>query len=228
MANLPIVGPLLARLLRRRKAFTFPGSESYWQQRYVGGRDSGAGSHGELAAFKAQFLNAFVEAQHIQRVIEFGCGDGNQLSLAAYPDYHGFDVSAEALRLCRERFGEDSARRFSSMESYAGERAELTLSLDVVYHLVEDAVFETFMQRLFDAATRFVIVYSSDTDDNKGNRVAHVRHRRFTDWVAKHRPDWSLIHREPNRHPHQPGIGGSFADFHVFAAPGDATVNGVA
>jgi hypothetical protein len=216
--RLPLLGGLLKSIRRRLGVWTFSGSEAYWRRRYQSGRTSGAGSYGHLAEFKAEFLNDFVAEQRIASVIEFGCGDGNQLSLARYPRYLGFDVSEHALGLCRERFRGDPTWRFAAVKDYAGERAELALSLDVIYHLVEDEVFEAYMGRLFDAAERFVIVFSSNTDQNDWDRVAHVRHRRFTDWVERERPDWRLQARERGRYPVQEHPSdGSFADFYVFA-----------
>jgi hypothetical protein len=43
------------------------------------------GSYSELAQLKARVLNAFVAEKNIARVIERGCGDGNQLQLARIP-----------------------------------------------------------------------------------------------------------------------------------------------
>lgn len=82
---------------------TFPGSRTYWDRRYAFGGYSGAGSSGRLAAFKAETLNRFVEQHGIGSVVELGCGDGNQLSLGAYPFYLGIDVSREAVRRCLSR-----------------------------------------------------------------------------------------------------------------------------
>lgn len=224
--HIPILGPWLARIYwrsraPRQSASNFDGSRSYWETRYATGSNSGVGSYGKFAEFKAEFLNHFVDENHITSVIEFGCGDGNQLSLAHYADYLGFDVSATAVSACRARFGAQAGRRFSLVDEYAGETAELTLSLDVLYHLVEDAVFEDYMKRLFDAATRHVIIYSSNTDDAMGNTSPHVRHRRFTNWVETHRPEWRLIRHVPNRYPYAGDYRtGSFADFYVFARQG--------
>jgi SAM-dependent methyltransferase len=204
----------VTRRLRQRPPF--PGSEAYWRTRYQSGRDSGRGSRGELAAFKAEFLNGFVAEHQIASVIELGCGDGQQLELARYPSYFGLDVSAEALRLCRERFREDPTKRFGLATELDGEGADLALSLDVVYHLVEDSTFESYMERLFDAGRRFAIVYSSNRDRQPGDGPAHVRHRRFTDWVEAERPDFRLARRIPNPHPYRAGAG-SFADFFVFS-----------
>ena len=64
---------------------SFSGTINYWEDRYRTGHDSGAGSSGRLAAFKAEFLNGLVADHNVSSVIEFGCGDGRQLALAEYP-----------------------------------------------------------------------------------------------------------------------------------------------
>ncbi len=66
----------------------FPGSDKYWEQRYAVGGNSGVGSYGKFANFKAEVINKFVREHKIKSVIEFGCGDGNQLKLANYPSYY--------------------------------------------------------------------------------------------------------------------------------------------
>ena len=72
--------------------------------------------------------------------------------------------------------------RFAAVRDYSAEAAELALSIDVVFHLIEDVVFEDYMRRLFGAATRYVIVYSSDHDEPWHG--SHVRHRSFSQWVT--------------------------------------------
>jgi hypothetical protein len=76
--------------------------------------------------------------------------------------------------------------------------ADLALSLDVVFHLVEDAVFEQHMQHLFGVARRFVIVYSSDFDGP--GMAAHVRHRNVSAWVASSFPAWERTEVVENPH----------------------------
>jgi hypothetical protein len=116
----------------------FPGSKAYWEQRYLQGGDSGVGSYRLFAEFKAQFLNEFVAEKRISSIIEFGCGDGNQLKLAKYPSYLGFDVSPTAVAKCKDIFGLDETKSFHLVSEFNGQKAELALSLDVIYHLVED------------------------------------------------------------------------------------------
>jgi hypothetical protein len=208
--------PTLKRVIDRRG---FGDSGSYWDRRYRSGGDSGAGSYGRLAEFKAEVLNDLVEKHGLRTVIEFGVGDGAQLELANYPAYIGLDVSPAAVEQCRWRFGKDESKAFMVHDCRTTPldgTADVTLSLDVVYHLVEDAVFEAYMGQLFDAADRMVVVYSSNRDEPQ--RAAHVRHRRFTDWVEANRPGWRLAEMVPNRYPESLTDGGevSFADFYVY------------
>src|SRR6266513_1950789 len=186
-------------------ASRFPGSAKYWNERYRSGGTSGAGSYGALAQFKADFLNEFVAHHNVRSVIEFGCGDGAQLALARYPKYIGLDVSPIAIKTCIAKFPRDPAKSFFLYdgECYADNQAiftaDLGLSLDVVYHLIEDRIFERYMENLFGAARRFVIIYSSNRDEVIPN--THVRHRLFSDYVATRCSDYSLLEHVEQRYP---------------------------
>lgn len=213
--RIPILGPLVREAYRKIRPFE--GSESYWINRYNSGGNSGAGSYNELANFKAGVLNSFVEEKKIETIIEHGCGDGNQLRLATYPSYVGLDVSQRAVLLCQEIFRGDRTKTFKDTRQYAGETAELALSLDVIYHLVEDDTFLPYMERLFNSSWRFVIIYSSNSDENNPNQARHVKHRAFTKWVEENRPHWQMIRHIPNQIPFSKNTDqGSFAEFFVF------------
>jgi len=173
-------------------------NQKYWRERYAVGGNSGGGSYGALADFKARVLNEFVQKHGVVSVIEFGCGDGNQLTLSNYPRYIGVDVSPDAVQRCRQLFVKDPSKVFLTVADYAGEQCQLSLSLDVIYHLVEDGVFEQYMQRLFDAGQNYVGVYSTNFSSDDGSTAAHVRHRRFSDWVDENRPEWSLCEHVTN------------------------------
>ena len=208
----------------RPVAAEFPGSSSYWELRYKRGGTSGAGSYGELAHFKADVLNDFCRQHAIASVIEHGCGDGNQLKLSQYSSYLGLDVSENAIERCRQSFRTDPSKSFRLAGDYKGETAQLALSLDVIFHLVEDAVFDAYMQRVFDSATRYVIIYSSNGPGlNNADTAPHVRHRRFTDWVAANPPQWKEVGHVPNKFPYDPSRPDdtSFSEFFIYgrAAP---------
>jgi len=215
--GVPIAGPLLVQL--REKAFR--NSSDYWDRRYRAGGNSGAGSYNRLAQFKADFLNRFAAEHQIATVIEFGSGDGSQLKLARYANYIGVDVSAKAVEICRSVFSGDTSKRFvRPNELEPSTSSDLSLSLDVIYHLVEDSVFDVYMRQLFGCARRFVIVYSSNTDQDWPFK--HVRHRHFTQWVEQNEPDWCLQSTLKNAYPYDPGDPAhtSFADFYIFARRG--------
>jgi hypothetical protein len=220
----PLIGPLARSLARTplvermRNRLGFKGSAAYWDARYRAGGNSGAGSYGRLAAFKAEVLNEFVRSRAVRSVVEFGSGDGAQLALADYPDYVGVDVSPAAVALCSEKFQGDAAKRFFLADKLPDPFGpfDLALSLDVIYHLVEDATFEAYMHGLFERATTHVVIYASDQD--RPGPSPHVRHRAFTPWVAVHRPDWRYAGKVANQYPFDPADPDetSFADFHFF------------
>jgi hypothetical protein len=194
---------------------TFATSKTYWERRYRLGGTSGEGSQGLLAEFKAETLNAFVRDNGVESVIEFGCGDGRQLSLARYPRYMGHDVSQAAIRMCRKRFKNDSSKSFLCFDPADAPgiatflKADLTLSLDVVYHLVEESVYARYLADLFAASLRFVIIYSSDKD--AVTNLPHVRHRNVTADVGRGFPNFRLVGTIENRYPQD-----SFCSFFLF------------
>lgn len=199
---------------RLAAAIRFRNSQTYWEKRYLAGGTSGPGSYALQSQYKADFINRFVEEKEIASVIEFGCGDGNQLGLAEYPQYLGIDVAASAVRRCIEAFGHDNSKSFITCDVRAFAdparflHADLGLSLDVVFHLVEDEAFDAYMHALFNAADRFVIIYARDREARDAGR--HVRWRRYTPWIETNITGWKLMRVEP-------GPAAEYQDFHVFA-----------
>lgn len=205
------------------KLLTFLNSRTYWSERYSKGGDSGQGSYGRLAEFKANVLNGFVQEHGLESVVELGCGDGNQLGLFNFPAYRGLDITAEAVARCEARYrGRDDLRfglyrpeQFA--EQWRDWQADVALSLDVIYHLVEDSVYETYLDHLFHLGRRYVVIYSSNFSSNRYLRFRHVRHRKFTDDVATRFPDWQLVQHIPNAYPKSRyGRAGAPADFYVY------------
>ncbi len=224
IAKRMVVGTPLEAPLRRlfgAKPIAFEDSSQYWIERYSRvATSSGAGSYGRLAEFKAEVLNDFVAKNDIQSILELGSGDGNQATLAEYPAYHGFDISPDAVEFCRKRFADNPTMKFSLISELGDTKADLALSLDVIYHLVEDTVFDTYMRQLFGAADRFVSIYASNQVTSPlPDAASHVRHRKFTDWVETNAPEWEQTLFIKNRFPFDTENvnNTSFADFYFFA-----------
>lgn len=236
IARIPLIGTLAKYLyhhfcrskeievetLPQTEPVIFDGSQSYWENRYVTGGNSGVGSYGKLAEFKSQVVNSFVKENNINSIIEFGCGDGNQLSLAVYPKYIGLDVSPTAIKLCKEKFHDDDTKSFflydplCFVDKHNIFSCDLALSMDVIYHLVEDDIFHKYMQALFGCSKKYVIIYSSNYDTQQ---VFHIRDRQFTPWVAQYASEWQLINVIKNKYPEDPKYPDETArsDFYIFA-----------
>lgn len=210
-------------LVGSHHAVTFTVSGAYWEARYAAGGDSGRGSRGVYARFKADVLNAFISEKNVQSAIEFGCGDGHQLALIKYPQYIGLDVSASVVARCQQMFAGDSTKSFRVIHDDQKEQADMGVSMDVIYHLVEDAVFESHMKALFLASKRYVVIFANNQNGGDSPDAPHMRNRRFTDWITQHCPDWDLDRYVPNRYPPRADGTGSAADFFFFKRRHTAT-----
>lgn len=205
----------------------FAGVAPYWERRYADGGTSGAGSAGRLADFKAQVLNQFVGQHGIQTILELGCGDGSQLALADYPNYVGVDLSQTAIERCRSRFAGDSSKHFfhaSECQAYEGSY-DLVLSLDVIFHLVDDEIYREYMSDLRKYASRYIIIYSSNYDDDPERPWAlHVRHRKFSDAFEPLVDQWRLVSRIDNPYPFDQADqeNTTFAEFYIYERIGSA------
>jgi SAM-dependent methyltransferase len=208
---------MLLNLAGQARAFS---SSRYWNLRYQTGGDSGGGSFGDFAVHKADFINSFVTTHAIKSVLELGCGDGNQLAHYSFPQYIGLDVSPYAIERCVARFGADKTKTFMALspsdihDPLGVLRAELALSIDVIYHLIEDEIFADHLRLLFSAASKWVIIYSSNFEPESWT-FRHVRHREFLSVVDRTYPDWDY-HPELTQGKYSQALPGSHARFFVF------------
>lgn len=211
--NDSIIRTLPARHRDPNESFS---SKDYWETRYARGGTSGSGSYNRLAQFKAEIINDFIQKHQITSMIEWGCGDGNQLGLFLPIDYVGYDVSKTAVEICRKKYP-NTNKVFVSYDGtkQSVEKRELALSLDVIYHLVEDDVFENYMYNLFNSSTRYICIYSNNYDLDMG---AHQKNRSFTGYVGEKFPEWTQISMIKNRYPFDPKDpdNTSLADFYIY------------
>lgn len=194
-------------------------SAMYWNDRYINGGTSGFGSYGQLAEFKAKTINRFIKDEEISEAIEFGCGDGNQLSLFHIPFYIGVDVSPCVIEKCKERFKDDDSKKFLTNEEFLVDPvyADVTLSLDVIFHLIEDEAFEQYMRTLFSFSNKFCIIYSSNEPVH--DDAIHVKRRIFTQWIQENIADWHLSQIIFNDFPsdgHRNSKLTSLSDFYIY------------
>jgi len=165
-------------------------SLEYWRNRYAKGQNSGGGSYGQVAEFKADALNRFIHEHEISRCIEFGCGDGNQLGLLDIPEYLGLDVAPAAIDLCSNKFKGDSTKSFllydpSHFVNNSFITAELTLSMDVILHLVEDEIYTSYMKSLLAASSKYVAIFTTATEVQPTRMAVHNKFRDHRTWISE-------------------------------------------
>jgi cyclopropane fatty-acyl-phospholipid synthase-like methyltransferase len=197
----------------------FPNSAKYWEHRYDRGGNSGEGSYNRLAKFKADIINNFVSNHDIHSILEYGCGDGNQLMYMKYPTYIGLDISKSAVSRCIEKFKHDSSKSFyiHYPQTYPQKPffGDLTLSLDVIYHLIEDDIYKKHIDDLFNTSNQYVVIYSSNFESP---RTQHVRHRFFSNYIRNYHKNFNVIRMIPNIYPYDKNTSNtSLSNFYIFS-----------
>lgn len=178
---------------------------------------SETGFHDSLVKIGAELLNDFVNTENISTVIEFGCGDGKLLSLFRYPIYTGFDNNPKSLDLCKQRFAGDKSKSFKLTSDYAGETADLTLSIDVFCHMEIDSMFFHYMELLFNSSEKYVFLCSSTKENQTKDQDPRIYHANLSNWIRENRPQWELIKHIPYRNPVSVDRNsGPSADFYIY------------
>tara|TARA_B100001559_G_C16467204_1_gene607157 strand:+ start:544 stop:1125 length:582 start_codon:yes stop_codon:yes gene_type:complete len=186
--------------------------QKIWETRYITGGNSGSGSYGVLCDYKAEFINTFINDKNIKSMIEFGSGDGNQMEHFKIDNYIGVDISEYIINICKQKYKDIANKNFITYDEYYknSNKYDLSVSLDVIYHLVEDAVYIKYMDDLFNSTNKFVIIYSTDWSEK--NNGSHVYHRNFTKYIDVKFKNAKLIHHEPNKYPSL-----STAEFYIYS-----------
>jgi len=187
-------------------------STYYWEFRYRENRFSGKGSYGKFAQYKADAINLYIVKYQIKNMIDLGCGDGNQLSLFCCSNYTGYDVSKTVIQKCKETYKDDKTKSFFVLNKDTQiKKADLCVSCEVIFHLVENELYNKHLNMLFGSADKLVIIFSSNCN-GKLPEPKHVKHRKFTDDVKRF-TDWKLIEMLPNpfTYPNE-----SFSNFYIY------------
>ena len=170
-------------------------SIEYWQKRYASGGNSGAGSYGALADFKAHSLNAFIADNGIVSAVEFGSGDGNQLKSIEVSKYVGLDVSPTVIENTRVIYANDSSKSFYVYDpdtSSVGDTfaADIAISMDVILHLTEDERYDKYLTNLTKSSLKYLGIFNSATEEQLSNMAIHNRFRDHRIWLKENAPEF--------------------------------------
>lgn len=207
----------------------------YWERRYRQGGSSGAGSRGETLSQKigfAHIIHSDVRKEGGRGVLDLGCGDGRfaegfvEFSLGEQKDFDGYravDISPKALEIaeefCRLRLPSEAVDRYMSFELFRPDRPEqpispgvfgLGLSLEVIFHILEDDIYDLYMSTLFDRCRTVLIQTAADPGPVR-TAGSHIVWRDTQKWVQDNRPEALCIHHIP-----RPFGERSFSDFFVY------------
>ncbi len=197
-------------------------SGTYWENRYKSGGNSGAGSYNHLAEFKAETINQLIRDHRLSSVIEFGCGDGNQLGLLQCDHYVGMDISSSEIQRCEKKYANDSSKSFFLYDHRCFTdnkgifRMDCSMSLDVLFHLVEQNIYETYLDHLFRCASKMVIIYAANVSFPRMSE--HELYREFTKDIENRIKGWKLEKVIKNKYPAKryEDQEGSLADFFIY------------
>jgi predicted O-methyltransferase YrrM len=148
----------------------------YWERRYGDGGTSGAGSRGQEAIQKVQDVQAVIDRFGAKRILDLGCGDGFIAEQLKVESYTGFDPAPSALKLCRDAMPGRTFKHEMPETLYAP-GYDLTMSLDVMFHLVDDEDYGHHLGMLLGFTKERALVYATNHEERG---AAHVRHRRWT------------------------------------------------
>ena len=78
----------------------------------------------------------------------------------------GYDVYENAINNCKNKFINDSTKSFIHIDEYFynNKKADLSISLDAINHLLEDNIYESYMINLFISSNKYICIYSSNNN----------------------------------------------------------------
>lgn len=188
-------------------------SKEYWENRYKSGQTSGNGSYGFLSEYKSDFINNYIKDNNIKSLVEYGCGDGNQLSLIKCDKIIGVDVSETAIKKCKNLIPTGDFIWLNDGK-FITEKTDLLLSLDVIYHLIEDDVYDNYIQNIVNHGSDHLIIYSANYESNE-KFASHVKPRKFTEHPLLNEK-YELKSIVKNKYPSTNHKKGSFSDWYIF------------
>ncbi len=185
-------------------------TKKIWKNRYQNGGNSGSGSYNELYIFKRDIINDIIKKNNIHSIIDFGCGDGNQIKEINTKNYIGIDIADTGIKICKMKYNNDITKKFYTYDEINNIKlqSDLTMSLDVLYHILEDELYFNYLKQLFSSSSNYVLIYSNNYN---GHIVGHMHTRKFTDDVEKKFPNWELREKINQIYPKK-----SSADFYLY------------
>ncbi|MDR3555236.1 MAG: class I SAM-dependent methyltransferase [Syntrophobacteraceae bacterium] len=144
----------------------------FWNNRYACFPElgSGLGSRDEPLEYKKERLSNVVHSFENASVLEIGCGDLETSSALNFKDYTGYDLSAAALEIARDKRPD---WRFvqGSIDSVQRSPADLVMCIDVLIHQKAAGQYREMVYQLARATKRRLIVSGFESSPSLGSSI---------------------------------------------------------
>jgi len=153
--------------------------KTYWEDRYKKGQNSGSGSYGQNADFKAEIVNRVIDEYKCKDMVEFGCGDANQMNLFKRIPYVGYDISPTIITQNRAKYKnmKDVIFQDIDMGCTFDKFKDISICVDVLFHLTIEEDWLKLIDHVCNAAKK-VIVITTNTEEVKEEYFPHVNFKR--------------------------------------------------
>ncbi len=154
--------------------------QEYWENRYLGGYDSGLGSHNDIE--KEIRLSVLKELNGINSILDVGCGDISLIKdiLGIFPEaeYTGLDISEVIID--RNRKYNLPKCKFEKLERpFFDYKADLVLCFDVLYHITDEEDYIKTLESLKRAFKKYLAVITYNDQGLKWHSASHIVKRKF-------------------------------------------------
>lgn len=191
-------------------------AKKYWDDRYKNGGNSGSGSTGKLLEWKIETINNIVSELEISSICDIGCGDGKLSNSFEGKDYKGYDISEEAIKICKEKYPSIS---FNTLDSSTYiEPAELSMSIDVIFHCTTESEIINHLH-ILNSSKKYILIYGYNHKIEPGEIWApHYQPSDFLRIIKSNFKNWKLIKKINQNYPvlEYGKNKGSLSDFYLF------------
>jgi len=132
--------------------------KGYWDRRYLSGASSGGGSVGRTRDWKWGLIDEHVEISG-KSVLDVGCGDLSFWENRDCKRYTGLDFSDVVIEKNLLRRPDWSFRCTDASEP-ADLSTQIVLCLDVLFHVLEDPVYEGILRNLSRWTEEKLFIYT--------------------------------------------------------------------
>jgi len=164
--------------------------KKYWEERYANGQNSGSGSYGDNAVFKSSIINRVIDEYGCSNMVEFGCGDGNQMTLFKNIPYMGYDISPTIIAKNIVKYKHLTHAKFEVMDMNGiyDKCFDLSICVDVLFHLTIEEDWYRLIDHVCKAAKKWVVIITN-TEEIREEYFPHVNFKRKIIPVLDQRED---------------------------------------